>query len=300
MSDEKQTTHTVDADDATLGPSRVSRRTFLQSAVATAAIGAMPGALSGAIHTTAPQPIGLQLYTLRDIADGNFEYALRLASNAGYREVEFAGLFRNDLTKIKKWLQKYSLSAPATHIDLKRLRTDLKGVVDEAQALDTKYIVCPDIDAAERIDADGYRRVAADFNRIAGSLQRVGLRFAYHNHEFEFKPLPDGQIGYDVLLAECDPRLVRMELDLFWIAKGGADPLKYFAKWPGRFPMVHVKDMAGSGKMVNVGQGHIDWMRIFEKRREAGIEHFFVEHDNPTSPIDDIGVSFRYMQRLGL
>ena len=285
MTDEKHTT----------------RRGFLHTAAATAALAMVPRALEGATsHVGAPQPIGLQLYTVRDIADGNFEYALRLASNAGYREVEFAGLFRNDLSKIKKWLQKYSLSAPATHIDLKRLRTNLKGVVDEAQALDTKYIVCAWIDGAERIDAAGYRRVAADFNRIADSLQRVGLRFAYHNHDYEFKPLPDGQIGYDVLLAECDPRLVRMEMDLFWITKGGGDPLKYFAKWPGRFPMVHVKDMAGSGKMVNVGQGHIDWMRIFEKRREAGIEHFFVEHDNPTSPIDDIAVSFRYMQRLGL
>jgi sugar phosphate isomerase/epimerase len=91
-----------------------------------------------------------------------------------------------------------------------------------------------------------------------------------------------------------------MELDLFWITKAGRDPLTYFAKWPGRFPSVHVKDMAGNGTMTNVGQGHIDWMRIFEKRREAGIEHFFVEHDNPKTPIEDITVSYRYMARLGL
>ena len=93
---------------------------------------------------------------------------------------------------------------------------------------------------------------------------------------------------------------MKIELDLFWITKGGRDPLTYFARWPRRFPLVHVKDMAGAGTMTNVGHGHIDWGRIFAKRREAGIEHFFVEHDNPKSPIDDIKVSFDYMVRLGL
>jgi sugar phosphate isomerase/epimerase len=278
---------------------RLTRRTFLETAAAIAAAGLMPRALA-ATPTGAPQPIGLQLYTLRDIADNQLEYALRIASQIGYREVEFAGLFKNDLAKVRKWLDTYSLKAPATHIDLGRLRANLKGVVDEALALGVTYIVCPWVDAAERKDAAGWRRIAADFNRIADSLQRVGLRFAYHNHEFEFARLPGGEIGYDILLDETDPKLVKMELDLYWIAKGGRDPLAYFAKWPGRFPSVHVKDMAGNGTMVNVGQGHIDWMRTFEKRREAGIEHFFVEHDNPKSPIEDVTVSYRYMARLGL
>ena len=289
----------------TLGTA-LSRRSFLHAAAATAAVATMPRIFHGATpngavsSATAPQKIGIQLYTLRDIARNNFEYALRLASNIGYREVELAGLHGTGLSKLEKWLTKYSLTTPATHIDLRRLRTDLKGVVDEAQALDTRYIVCPWIDAAERKDAAGYKRVAADFNRIADSLQRVGLRFAYHNHDFEFQALPSGEIGYDILLADTDPRLVKMELDLFWITKGRRDPLEYFAKYPGRFPAVHVKDMAGNGTMVNVGQGHIDWSRIFDKRREAGIEHFFVEHDNPKSPIEDITISYRYMARLGL
>ena len=299
MDDDRKRT-TPEAGD-TLGSARVTRRSFLYAAAASAAAGVMPRTLAGALPVSeAPQPIGLQLYTVRDIARGNFEYALRLASEIGYREVEFAGLFDTDLTKLSRWLKKYSLTAPASHIGLDRLKSNLKGVVDEAQALGTQYIVCPWIDAAARRDADGWRRVAADFNRIAESLNRVGLRFAYHNHDFEFQPLPSGEIGYDILLADSDPRLVRMELDLFWITKAGRDPLTYFAKWPGRFPSVHVKDMAGNGTMTNVGQGHIDWMRIFAKRREAGIEHFFVEHDNPKTPIEDITVSYRYMARLGL
>jgi sugar phosphate isomerase/epimerase len=293
--------HTTPATDDALGSQRVTRRSFLYAAAASAAAGAMPRTLAGTVpKAEAPQPIGLQLYTIRDIASGNLEYALRLAAEIGYREVEFAGLFDTDLTKLGRWLKKYSLTAPATHIPIDRLKLNLKSVVDEAQALGTEYVVCPWVDAQARRDADAWRRVAADFNRIAESLQRVGLRFAYHNHDFEFQPLPGGEIGYDILLAESDPKLVKMELDLFWITKARRDPLTYFAKWPGRFPSVHVKDMTGNGTMTNVGQGHIDWMRIFEKRREAGIEHFFVEHDNPKTPIEDIRVSYRYMSRLGL
>jgi len=285
-------------DNESLGARRVTRRAFLR----TTALGLAAGgpAADRVLHGVAAQAIGLQLYTLRDIADGNLEFALRIAGETGYREVEFAGMFDNDLSKVVKWLDKYRLTAPATHIGLQRLKANLKGVADEAQRLGVRYVVCPSVDAGLRRDADGWRRVAADFNRIGDSLQRVGLRFAYHNHDFEFQPLPTGEVGYDILLAECDPKLVKMELDLFWITKGGRDPLTYFAKWPGRFPLVHVKDMAGNGVMTNVGQGHIDWPRIFAKRREAGIEHFFVEHDNPTSPVDDIAVSYRYMARLDL
>ena len=230
----------------------------------------------------------------------NVEFTLRDVAAVGYKEVEFAGLFDTDLKKIEKWLTRYQLTSPGTHIDFARLKSNLQGVVTEARALGQTYIVCPWIDAGLRRDTDGWQRVAADFNRIGESLQRVGLRFAYHNHDYDFKPLPTGEIGYDLLLAETDPKLVLLEMDLFWITKGGGDPLTYFEKWPGRFPLVHVKDMSGNGVMTNVGQGHIDWGRIFAKRREAGIEHFFVEHDSPRSPLDDIRTSFLYMKSLGL
>jgi len=247
-----------------------------------------------------PQPIGLQLYTVRDLMQRDVEYTLRQVAAIGYREVEFAGLFDKDAKKVSKWLSTYGLTSPSSHIGLDRLTSNIQGVVDEAQTLGNDYVVCPSIDGALRRDADGWRRAAASFNRVGESLQRVGLGFAYHNHDFEFQPLAGGEIGYDILLAECDPKFVKMEMDLYWITKGGRDPLTYFAKWPNRFPFVHVKDMAGNGSMANVGQGHIDWPKIFAKRREAGIDHFFVEHDSPASPMDDIRVSYEYMARLGL
>ena len=127
----------------------------------------------------------------------------------------------------------------------------------------------------------------------------AGVGFAYHNHAFEFARL-DGRKPYDVLLERCEPRYVAFEMDLYWITQGGQDPLAYFARWPGRIPMVHVKDSAGppEHKMTDVGQGKIDWKRIFAKRDQAGIKHFFVEYDQPPQPFDDIAASYNYLKGL--
>lgn len=255
---------------------------------------------STARHLLAPQPIGLQLYTIRDQMDSNFDYALRQVAEIGYREVEFAGLFDKSPKKVAQIMGKLGLTSPSSHFAHARLRSSLSAVVDEAQALGNEFVVCPSIDARDLTNADAWRRIAAEFNKFGDSLQRVGLKFAFHNHDVEFRPLPTGELGYDILLAECDPKFVKMELDLYWITKAGRDPVAYFAKWPGRFPLVHMKDMTGSGAMANVGQGSIDWGRILAKRREAGVEHFYVERDNPSSPIDDIRASYAYMSKLGL
>ena len=292
----------------TLGHRSISRRTFLQASlggVGVAASSTVPASAAAAMTSTVrrlvgPQPIGLQLYTVRDLMDSNFEYALQQVAHIGYREVEFAGLFDHSPKRVAQIMSKVGLTSPSSHIGLDRLTSNLQGVVEEAKALGNEFVVCPSVDAARSKDATSWRRVAAEFNRIGESLQRVGLRFAFHNHDIEFKPLPGGEIGYDILLDECDPKLVKMELDLYWITKARRDPLTYFAKWPSRFPLVHVKDMSGNGAMANVGQGHIDWGRIFDKRREAGVEHFLVERDNPSSPIEDITASYAYMSRLGL
>jgi sugar phosphate isomerase/epimerase len=281
----------------------ITRRDFLGAAALGAAAVAIPASAESLIASPlagSPQPIGLQLYTVRDLMQKDVQYTLKQVAGVGYKEVEFAGLFDKGPKQVAKWLKEDGLSSPSSHIPLERLKASLQGVVDECQTLGNQYIVCPWIDPKLRTSADDWRRVAADLNHIGDSLNRVGLGFGYHNHDFEFEKLASGEIGYDILLKECDPKFVKMEMDLFWITKGGSDPLAYFAKWPGRFPLVHVKDMTGSGEMVNVGQGRIDWTKIFAKRREAGIEHFFVERDNPTSPIADIKQSYDYLSKLGL
>jgi sugar phosphate isomerase/epimerase len=136
-------------------------------------------------------------------------------------------------------------------------------------------------------------------NRAGEAAARAGIHFAYHNHDFEFIAL-DGRLPYDVLLQATAPRHVTFELDLYWITRGGQDPLAYFARWPGRFRLVHVKDSDGppDHRMADVGSGTIDWGRIFAHGKQAGIEHFFVERDDAPEPLASIAASYAYLHKL--
>ena len=242
--------------------------------------------------------IGLQLYTVRDLMAKDVEGTLTAVAGAGYTEVEFAGYFGKSPADIRAMLDRHGLTAPSVHAG-SIAPDDWAKSLDAAHVIGHKYIVMPWIPEERRKTLDDWRRIAADFNRVAAAAQAAGVQFAYHNHDFEF-PLVEGRVPYDVLLAETDPKLVQLEIDLYWITKGGQDPLAYFARWPGRVPLVHVKDSAGppDHKMVDVGSGTIDWKRIFARSEQAGIKHYFVEHDQPADPIASITASCAYLKRL--
>jgi sugar phosphate isomerase/epimerase len=203
--------------------------------------------------------------------------------------------------------------APSTHVDYDSLGEKWPQVIEASKMIGHGYIVNPDIGDELRYQPDGWKRAAETFNRAGEASKKAGIQFAYHNHWFEFKPV-NGKRPYDILLEECDPNMVKMELDLCWITVTGQDPLVYFHRYPGRFPLVHVKDMkripspavtaAISSEdqffpdMADVGSGVIDWKRIFAKSEEAGIRHCFIEHDDPKSAFDSIRISYKYVQGL--
>lgn len=241
--------------------------------------------------------IGLQLYTVRDLMQNDSAGTLAAVAHAGYSEVEFAGLYGHTAHEMRSWLDKNSLASPAGHISIEEIRTVWPQIVADAHTLGWQWIICPWINESDRT-RDGYRRIADEFNRAGSAAQRAGLRFGYHNHEFDFRPMRDGAIPYDLLLAELDPELVDLELDLYWIVKGGGDPLQYLERLPRRVPLLHVKDMTASGDMVDVGQGAIDFKTIFAASIAAGAKHFLVEHDEPKDPIADITASFQYLKAL--
>jgi sugar phosphate isomerase/epimerase len=241
--------------------------------------------------------IGIQLYTVRGLMERDPNATLGALAAIGYREVEFAGLYGRSATDFRRMLDSHNLTAPAGHVSIQDIRTALSRLLDDAATLGWRWIVCPWIDERERT-LPGYRRVAADLNRAGESARAVGLRMGYHNHEFEFARLADGTVPYDILLEELDPQLVDMELDLYWIVHGGGDPLAYFQRQPGRFPLLHVKDRTRSGTMVDVGDGAIDFGRIFASAATAGTRHYFVEHDQPEAPLDFARNSFVYLSRL--
>jgi sugar phosphate isomerase/epimerase len=243
------------------------------------------------------EKIGLQLYTIRDLMKKDFAGSLEKVAAIGYKEVEFTDYFDHKPEAVKKLLDSLGLKAPATHIAIETLRDKLNAVIQTAQIIGHQYLVCPDLPPPDRASLEKYKAVAVLFNKIGDACRKAGLQFAYHNHDFEFA-LIDGKIPYDVLLAETDPKLVQLEIDLYWIRKGGQNVLAYFAKYPGRFALCHVKDMDEKQKMVDVGKGVIDFGKIFSHAQQAGLKHFFVEHDEPEDPLQSIAASCQYLEQL--
>jgi sugar phosphate isomerase/epimerase len=257
-----------------------------------AAPGATPDAAQG-------RPIGVQLYTVRRQLAEDFEGTLARVAEIGYREVEFAGYAGRTPRDVRRVLDAAGLVAPSAHVDFPAMAANWESTLAGAREIGHHYLTIPSIPRQDRT-AEGYRRVAEQFNRFGERAAAAGLEFAYHNHDFEFVAVEGGSLGYDLLLRETDPRLVKLELDLFWVTRGGGDPLAYFAQWPGRFPMVHAKDMDGTPErgMTEVGSGIIPFPAIAARAEQAGIRHWFVEHDNPSAPLESIRRSFEGLRRV--
>ncbi len=240
--------------------------------------------------------IGLQLYTVRTEMAKDVDATLARVREIGYTEVEFAGYFNKPPKELRASLDRIGLTAPAAHVEL---GPDWKKVLDDALVMGHRYVVAPWVAAERRRTLSDWKRVAQEFNKAGDQARAAGLRFLYHNHDFEFVPL-EGKLPYDVLLAETDKNLVGLEMDLYWITKGGQDPLAYFNKYPGRFSCVHVKDMDRTPQqgMVDVGAGKIDFKAIFARSKQAGIAHYFVEHDQPAVPFDSIRNSYQHLRAL--
>ena len=275
----------------------MERREFLSTAGALTLGSMLPPACRTA-HGAKIDKVGIQLYTVRDQMKADFEGTLARIAQIGYKEVEFAGYYDRTPADVRAILERNGLSAPSTHLMSDNL-DGWKKAIDLAKSVGHDFMVAPWIPEEKRKSLDDWKRIAQEFNAVGGLAKDAGIQFAYHNHDFEF-PKVEGQVPYDVLLQNTDPKLVQLEIDLYWITKGGQDPLAYFSRWPGRVPLVHVKDSMGGPehKMVDVGQGKIPWSRIFAKREQAGIKHFFVEHDQPPQPFADIATSYTYLKNL--
>jgi len=245
--------------------------------------------------------VGLQLYTVRGLLKTDFEGTLTKVARIGYQEVEMTDFFGHPPAEVRKLLDRLGLSAVSMHFDYAKLPAGLDEMIADAHTMGMQYVTFAWIPEELRKDVDGWKRVGENLTRTGEKCRAAGLQLAYHNHSYEFKPL-QGQLPYDVLLASSDPKLVEAEMDLYWITDGGQDPLAYFAKYPGRFTQVHAKDMApGPGPdhtMVDVGKGIIDWKKIFAHSAQAGIKHYYVEHDDPPHPLSDIQISYEYLKNL--
>jgi len=292
----------------------MDRRTFLSKLSRAAAATMIGRNFAWAAEQRRIKTIGIQLYTVRDALKRDYDGTLAKLAAMGYREVESGRDHDKPPKQMREALVRYGLTSPSYHVDWNSLGADWPKVIEDNKIVGRTYLVNPWIDEEVRNKPDGWKHAAETLNRAGETAQKAGIQFAYHNHWMEFVPLDDGKLPYDVLLENCDPNLVKMQMDLGWITVGGQDPVKYFERYPGRFPMVHVKDVhevpdaasvrggrfAGENMTIlaDVGSGIIDWKRIFAHSEQAGIKHYFVEHDNPKDSMETARVSYRYLEQL--
>src|SRR3974390_2010375 len=294
----------------------MNRRTFVQSSIAAGVLASLPTRGLAATHEI--KKVGVQLYTVRDDMKKDWAGPIGKFAGVGCKEVVFAGYFDHKPAEVRSILDKDGLTAPSCHVSYDVVENHWPETLDAAHTVGHTFIICPWVEEKIRKAPDGWKQVADAFNKAGEASKKAGIQFGYHNHTFEFVPDANlgGKLPYDFLLANTDAQLVKMEMDLCWISVTGQDPVAYFGKYPGRFPLVHVKDVKEIPKvapekaneflnttfeksvMTSAGSGVIDWKRIFAHADEAGIQHFFVEHDAPVDPFASITDSYKYLAAL--
>jgi sugar phosphate isomerase/epimerase len=242
--------------------------------------------------------IAVQLYTLRNLAAQDLPATLRAASAAGYRAVELAGVPPIEAEALRDLLAAHALQPIGSHESLERLRADLDGVLDRMTVLGCPRVIVPWLPEAERTSADGVRRLADELGRIAAVCAGRGIRLGYHNHAFEFEPL-DGTTVWSVLIDTLPPD-VDLELDVYWAAVAGRDPVDVIRAAGDRVRLLHMKDMAAGPdrKDAATGDGVLPWPEIVAAGTEQGVDWYIVEKDDPTDAIDQVTRGLEYLRGL--
>ncbi|MDH3270792.1 MAG: sugar phosphate isomerase/epimerase [Gemmatimonadota bacterium] len=285
----------------------IDRRGFLGALPLVAAAVSRPGV---SLRFTRPSParpptgreldgLGVQLYTLRDAIAEDLDGTLAAVAQVGYREVELFQLHGLTPAALRAKLDGVGLRAASSHYGVQLIRDDFDRTLEGAQELGQRLVVVPSLPGAER-SSDGLRRVADDFNRAGAAARSAGLRFGYHNHDWELRPMADGTVPIELLLDRTEPDLVDWQMDIFWTVHGGGDPLSLLDRRAGRVTSVHVKDRTATGEMVDVGDGVIDFSAVLAAAEQRGLMHAFVEHDQPGRGIRSVGRSFRYLRSIGV
>ncbi|MHC9011201.1 sugar phosphate isomerase/epimerase family protein [Stenotrophomonas rhizophila] len=246
------------------------------------------------------QPIAVQMYTLRDA--GTLDQQLKIVHDAGVGAVETVGTQNVSATELKHLLDRYSIKAISSHVQLADLRSDLAGVAAFNRSIGNTTLVVPYLDEKDRpTDAAGWTALGQELGRIAAQANAQGMRLAYHNHDFELVDF-NGKTGLELLFAAAGPDL-QTELDLAWVARAGHDPVVMLGKFRGHVFAVHAKDNAPRGQAEDeggfaaVGQGVLDWNAILPAAAAAGVQWYIVEHDHPRDPAKVIKTGADYLRQ---
>lgn len=291
-------------------------------------------------HAAPMNRIGVGLFTVPKLLDKDFAGTLKMLAQIGYKEVEFfgpytfstqadiegwkgaasalgfsgSGFFGHSIKEVKKILADNGLTAPSVHTSLDTLKVKMGQLAEAANALGAKYLVLPSAPTPPNLD--GYKRQADEYNAIGAAAASHGLRFAYHNHGNGLKEL-NGKIPLELILESTDPQTVFFQMDLFWTVAGGIDPVAFLKKYPGRYRLLHIKDMSkdvrfsGDGGdmqqwlelfpyLTDAGSGVMDLKAILAQAQQSGVEHYFVERDLAPDAKQALENAYRFLSGLQL
>jgi sugar phosphate isomerase/epimerase len=244
------------------------------------------------------QNIGIQLYSLRDMQAASVQNTIKLLGDIGYPEVELFTMQGQTAATWRGILEGANVRALAAHVGIDRWRGELDKVLDEAETLGMQFVGVPGIFPNPPATQSTYRALALEFTRYAERVAARGMRFYDHTHNFEFAR-DGGTRLYDILLDRTDPELVFFEMDLYWTVTAGVDPLDYLGRYDqSRWPLFHVKDRDAAGNFADLGEGNIDFARIFRELQNKHYHHYIVERDTQANPARTASVGYEYLREL--
>jgi sugar phosphate isomerase/epimerase len=227
--------------------------------------------------------IALQLYTIRDETARDFKATIRRVANLGYNGVEFAGYGDLSSGEMAALLAETGLRVAGSHVGWNALENNLERQIDYCLEIGSHHITLPYL-GSEWYTGAKLKTLASQLNEFGRIAQAKGVTFSYHNHAHEFAQNEDGHYLLDTLLDSTDPAYVKIELDTYWAAFAGVDPIAYLHKRAGRVPLIHLKDMTPARTFTEVGDGTLDIKGICQAAVESGVEWYIVENDAPTLP----------------
>ncbi|MBV9988484.1 MAG: sugar phosphate isomerase/epimerase [Chitinophagaceae bacterium] len=280
-----------------------NRRDFLRTGTFAALGLSLP--FRGESSIFAPKALnsfGIQLWTVKEDMAANAKDTLRKIASYGYKQIEsfegrdgmFWGMGHKEF---KKYMDQLHMTIISSHCDITK---DFEKKAAEASEIGMKYLICPYKGPQKSID--NFKQFADDFNKAGEICKKNGIRFAYHNHDYSFKPV-DGHVPQDVMMQNTDKNLVDFEMDIYWVVAAGEDPEKWFRKYPGRFKLCHVKDLAKTDKgheSVQLGKGTINFKKILKTGTANGLKYYIVEQEAFTgsNPLESAAADAKYMKRL--